>query len=72
MFFLLVDLYILTYQAEKALHLLVVLGKNDFTRKTITKNGKNECECSEVIRLNCIVCLVFVVTKYYFNRFIER
>ncbi|XP_023588013.1 CCR4-NOT transcription complex subunit 10 isoform X2 [Trichechus manatus latirostris] len=39
--FLLVDLYILTYQAEKALHLLAVLEKM-ISQGNNNKNGKNE------------------------------
>lgn len=39
--FLLVDLYILTYQAEKALHLLAVLEKM-ISQGSNNKNGKNE------------------------------
>ncbi|XP_045153613.1 CCR4-NOT transcription complex subunit 10 [Echinops telfairi] len=39
--FLLVDLYILTYQAEKALHLLAVLEKM-ISQGSSNKNGKNE------------------------------
>ncbi|XP_006890681.1 PREDICTED: CCR4-NOT transcription complex subunit 10 isoform X2 [Elephantulus edwardii] len=39
--FLLVDLYILTYQAEKALHLLAVLEKM-ISQGNSNKNGKNE------------------------------
>ncbi|XP_041322302.1 CCR4-NOT transcription complex subunit 10 isoform X3 [Pyrgilauda ruficollis] len=40
--FLLVDLYLLTYQAEKALHLLVVLEKMISQGNNNSKNGKNE------------------------------
>lgn len=39
--FLLIDLYILTYQAEKALHLLAVLEKM-ISQGNNNKNGKNE------------------------------
>lgn len=39
--FLLVDLYILTHQAEKALHLLAVLEKM-ISQGSSNKNGKNE------------------------------
>uniref|UniRef100_A0A8C2MZN2 CCR4-NOT transcription complex subunit 10 n=1 Tax=Cricetulus griseus TaxID=10029 RepID=A0A8C2MZN2_CRIGR len=39
--FLLVDLYILTHQAEKALHLLAVLEKM-ISQGSSSKNGKNE------------------------------
>ncbi|XP_068260813.1 CCR4-NOT transcription complex subunit 10 isoform X2 [Nyctibius grandis] len=40
--FLLVDLYLLTYQAEKALHLLAVLEKMISQGNNNSKNGKNE------------------------------
>ncbi|KAG8572872.1 hypothetical protein GDO81_012197 [Engystomops pustulosus] len=40
--FLLVDLYLLTYQTEKALHLLVVLEKMILQGNNNNKNGKNE------------------------------
>ncbi|XP_059674606.1 CCR4-NOT transcription complex subunit 10 isoform X2 [Gavia stellata] len=40
--FLLVDLYLLTYQAEKALHLLAVLEKMISQGNSNSKNGKNE------------------------------
>lgn len=39
--FLLVDLYLLTYQTEKALHLLVVLEKMIMQGNNNNKNGKN-------------------------------
>ncbi|XP_069586130.1 CCR4-NOT transcription complex subunit 10 isoform X1 [Ranitomeya imitator] len=39
--FLLVDLYLLTYQTEKALHLLVVLEKMILQGNNNNKNGKN-------------------------------
>ncbi|XP_073534142.1 CCR4-NOT transcription complex subunit 10 isoform X2 [Phyllobates terribilis] len=39
--FLLVDLYLLTYQTEKALHLLVVLEKMILQGSNNNKNGKN-------------------------------
>ena len=39
--FLLVDLYVLTHQAEKALHLLAVLEKM-ISQGSGSKNGKNE------------------------------
>uniref|UniRef100_A0A7M4EBW2 CCR4-NOT transcription complex subunit 10 n=1 Tax=Crocodylus porosus TaxID=8502 RepID=A0A7M4EBW2_CROPO len=40
--FLLVDLYLLTYQAERALHLLAVLEKMISQGNNNSKNGKNE------------------------------
>ncbi|NWQ66350.1 CNO10 protein, partial [Neopipo cinnamomea] len=40
--FLLVDLYLLTYQAEKALHLLAVLEKMISQGNNNSKNGKTE------------------------------
>ncbi|XP_068791620.1 CCR4-NOT transcription complex subunit 10 isoform X3 [Struthio camelus] len=40
--FLLIDLYLLTYQAEKALHLLAVLEKMISQGNNNSKNGKNE------------------------------
>ncbi|XP_042748468.1 CCR4-NOT transcription complex subunit 10 isoform X1 [Lagopus leucura] len=40
--FLLVDLYLLTYQAEKVLHLLAVLEKMISQGNNNSKNGKNE------------------------------
>lgn len=40
--FLLVDMYLLTYQTEKALHLLVVLEKMISQGSNNNKNGKNE------------------------------
>ncbi|XP_029445263.1 CCR4-NOT transcription complex subunit 10 isoform X2 [Rhinatrema bivittatum] len=40
--FLLVDVYLLTYQAEKALHLLAVLEKMILQGNNSNKNGKNE------------------------------
>ncbi|NXO02284.1 CNO10 protein, partial [Rhinopomastus cyanomelas] len=40
--FLLVDLYLLTYQGEKALHLLAVLEKMILQGNNNSKNGKNE------------------------------
>uniref|UniRef100_A0A8C0UM50 CCR4-NOT transcription complex subunit 10 n=1 Tax=Cyanistes caeruleus TaxID=156563 RepID=A0A8C0UM50_CYACU len=40
--FLLVDLYLLTYQAEKALHLLAVLEKMISQGNNNSKNGKSE------------------------------
>ncbi|XP_053915288.1 CCR4-NOT transcription complex subunit 10 isoform X2 [Cuculus canorus] len=40
--FLLVDLYLLTYQAEKALHLLAVLEKMISQGNNNSKNGKND------------------------------
>jgi hypothetical protein len=43
--FLLVDLYILTYQAEKALHLLAVLEKM-ISQGNNNKNGKSEVSVS--------------------------
>ncbi|XP_075068492.1 CCR4-NOT transcription complex subunit 10 isoform X2 [Mixophyes fleayi] len=39
--FLLIDLYLLTYQTEKALHLLVVLEKMILQGSNNNKNGKN-------------------------------
>lgn len=44
--FLLVDLYLLTWQAEKALHLLAVLEKM-ISQGGNNKNGKNEVGLAE-------------------------
>uniref|UniRef100_A0A8D0K138 CCR4-NOT transcription complex subunit 10 n=1 Tax=Sus scrofa TaxID=9823 RepID=A0A8D0K138_PIG len=49
--FLLVDLYILTYQAEKALHLLAVLEKM-ISQGNNNKNGKNESAPSLFLKSN--------------------
>uniref|UniRef100_A0A665TLG7 CCR4-NOT transcription complex subunit 10 n=1 Tax=Echeneis naucrates TaxID=173247 RepID=A0A665TLG7_ECHNA len=52
--FLLVDLYLLTFQPEKALHLLAVLDK--LSVQGSNKNGKGEP--SLVFRLICFLCLL--------------
>ncbi|KAM3928665.1 CCR4-NOT transcription complex subunit 10 isoform 1-T1 [Leptodactylus fuscus] len=49
--FLLVDLYLLTYQTEKALHLLVVLEKM-ILQGNNNKNGKNEANSNNKEALN--------------------
>uniref|UniRef100_A0A8C3CJS9 CCR4-NOT transcription complex subunit 10 n=1 Tax=Cairina moschata TaxID=8855 RepID=A0A8C3CJS9_CAIMO len=57
--FLLVDLYLLTYQAEKALHLLAVLEKMISQGNNNSKNGKNEVslksyECCSYIQMKSL------------------
>ncbi|KAK2500029.1 hypothetical protein MC885_019581, partial [Smutsia gigantea] len=51
--FLLVDLYILTYQAEKALHLLAVLEKM-ISQGNNNKNGKNEYKVRAYIQMKSL------------------
>ncbi|KAK7816853.1 hypothetical protein U0070_021650 [Myodes glareolus] len=51
--FLLVDLYILTHQAEKALHLLAVLEKM-ISQGSSNKNGKNEYKVRAYIQMKSL------------------
>uniref|UniRef100_A0A8C3GNG1 CCR4-NOT transcription complex subunit 10 n=1 Tax=Cairina moschata TaxID=8855 RepID=A0A8C3GNG1_CAIMO len=52
--FLLVDLYLLTYQAEKALHLLAVLEKMISQGNNNSKNGKNEYKVRAYIQMKSL------------------
>lgn len=55
--FLLVDLYILTHQAEKALHLLAVLEKM-ISQGSGNKNGKSEVSAGHWVGSGTSVCCV--------------
>lgn len=55
--FLLVDLYILTHQAEKALHLLAVLEKM-IAQGSGNKNGKSEVSAGHWVGSGASVCCV--------------
>lgn len=55
--FLLVDLYILTHQAEKALHLLAVLEKM-ISQGSGNKNGKSEVSAGHWVGNGTSVCCV--------------